>query len=458
MDEPAVQALIAAAIATALADQADALAAAQQAAAAAAAAAAGQPAAPAFALTPGVLNEAAPWDYSTTAGMKLFFASTKGLDPKFKGAQTGLKVFLRALSIKAQNFGWDAMILSIPDSLPTPVNRNLLTHYGLLSIENVQARAATWVGQNSRAAQASKQLAQCITESLEDAVTLKLLVRASEYTVNGVEDGPCMLKTLISVVNIQTRATVSCVRSALKRLPELMNELDSDITVFNGVVSEHIDKLNAMGASCEDLLNHLFEAYQSTSDNALNEYMKDKENKWEDHTIEEMTPETLMTLAEEKFKTLAQKKMHRAPLMTPGKEDSSIIALQAKVKEMLALQADMPGQHDGTKKKKSGKSRDTGEWAWKTVAPTGNQSKEKTFKGKEYLYCPNHGETKWVLKINHADGCRNAPAGNVKAATPPATGGTRGTMASPSKKQLQYAAAFVAAMEEVESEPEDENI
>jgi hypothetical protein len=196
MDDAAVQALIQAAVQDALAQQ-------QVAAAAAAAAAAPPPPVPpvaVFALTPGLMNEQAPWDYSTTAGLKLFFASTKGLEPKFKGAQTGLKVFLRALSIKAQNFGWDHMILRIPDStltlgLPTPVNRDLLMQYRLLSIEDVCTRAATWVGQNSRAAQASRQLAQCITDSLGDAITLKLLVRSSKYTVNGVEDGPSMLKT-----------------------------------------------------------------------------------------------------------------------------------------------------------------------------------------------------------------------------------------------------------------------
>jgi hypothetical protein len=76
-----------------------------------------------------------------------------------------------------------------------------------------------------------------------------------------------------------------------------MSELDSDITAaFNAVVVEHIDKLMAMGASWEDLLNHLFEAYQSTSEIALNDHVQDKENKWEDHTIAEMTSETLMTL------------------------------------------------------------------------------------------------------------------------------------------------------------------
>jgi hypothetical protein len=454
MDEEAVQEMIAVAIQEALAVQA-----AQQVIdqAAAVAAAGGPPIppappAPVFALTPGLLNEALPWDYGTTAGLKLFFASTKGLEPKFNGAQTGLKVFLRALTVKAQNFGWDAMILSIPDGLPVPVNRDLLTQYGLLSIANVQARAATWLGNNSRAAQASRQLAQCITNSLGDAITMKLLLRASEYTVTGVEDGPCMLKTLISVVNIQTRATVSCVRSALKRLPELMHELESDITAFNSVVGEHIDKLNAMGASCEDLLNHLFEAYQSTSDDSLNDYIKDKENKWEDHTIDEMTPETLMTLAEEKFKTLAQKKMHKAPVSS-SKEDASIMALQSQIKELMAVKAVTEGTPDGSKRR-SGRSRDSGEWAWKTTAPAANEAKEKTFKGKDYVFCPYHGDTKWVLKAKHAGGCRNDPKGTPM--TPPVK---KGAQAPPSKKQLQYAQALMTAMVEVgpdEEEPEDE--
>jgi hypothetical protein len=443
MDAAAIQAMIDAAVAgqdaNAIQVMIDAAVAAQIAALPAPAVQPVPPAGPAaFALTPGLLNVATPWDYSSSEGIKLFFASTKSLETKYDGQQTGLKVFLRSISTKAKTFGWDTLVLTIPDGAPVPVNRNLLTQYGLLTIANVTAAANIYIGTNTRAAQASAQLAQCITASLEQGITLKLLLRGEEFMIGGVEDGPCMLKTLISVVNIQTRATVSCVRSALKRLPELMQELESDVTKFNMVVGSHIDNLNAMGATCEDLLNHLFEAYQSTSNSDLNEYVKDKENKWEDHTIPDMTPATLMTLAEEKFKTIAQKKMHKAPLAS-AKEDAHIVALSSQIEELLAFKAEFSNretQGNGG----SGRSRKAkeAEWAWKSIEPTASQPKEKKFKGKDYVHCPFHGTTKWVLKSNHEGGCRNDPA---KKSSPPATAGT------PDKRTLQYAKALMTAMD-----------
>jgi hypothetical protein len=63
------------------------------------------PAAPAFALSPGLLHVAAPWDYSSSEGIKFFLASTKALETKYDGEQTGLKVFLRSMSTKAKTFG-----------------------------------------------------------------------------------------------------------------------------------------------------------------------------------------------------------------------------------------------------------------------------------------------------------------------------------------------------------------
>jgi hypothetical protein len=266
------------------------------------------------------------------------------------------------------------------------------------------------------------------------------------------------LKTLISVVSIQVRATVSCVRSALKRLPELMQEKDSDVSAFNLVVGAHIDTLNSVGATCEDLLHHLFEAYQSSKDDDLAAYVKDKEGKWEDNTIVELTPATLMTLAEEKFKTLSQKKAHKTEQGTS--KDDNIVALNA---QLLALRTEMAAEKKaGTGGQGGGggtprKSRNDAEWAWKGVAPTATQSKEKKFKGKEYVYCPFHGETKWVLKAKHANGCRNDPSTKaVPAAAKPAAS------QGPDKRTLQYAKAFMHAMEESEEQDEgeetDENV
>jgi uncharacterized membrane protein YgcG len=433
MDQAQVQQLIDAALATA----------------AAATAAPATSARTTFSLTPGVINAAAPWDYSTSEGVKLYFQATTAVVPTFDGTLQKLKIFLQAIASKAMTFGWKPLIFIIPDGKTPPTDRDLLTKYGLLTAADVKRHAMTYHGQNNRAAQASTQLARCILASLDQSTLLKLMLRSEDYTLAGGEDGPCMLRALISVVSIETRATISCVRTQLKKLPELMDEVKSDVTEFNLVVAAHLDTLRSVDEKCEDLLTDLFAAYQTASDKAFVRYIADKEGQWEDGTVD-YTPETFMHLAENNYKTRTAKKTWNEP----SREEADLIALQATTKrsmaELVALQSTIFGQGTGRGGRSSGRGgrggnrgstggrgrgpRDNEKWAWKLVAPTGTQPKKKTFNGKEYLYCPNHGETKWVLLDGHADGCRNdaSPSGAVV----------------PNQRVLQYAQALMHAMEE----------
>jgi hypothetical protein len=67
-------------------------------------------------------------------------------------------------------------------------------------------------------------------------------------------------------------------------------------------------------------------------------------------------------------------------------------------------------------------TRNTGDFAWKSVAPKAGEAHEKTVKGKDYIYCPHHGDTKWALKISllagieHKTGCRKMAEANAQAA------------------------------------------
>ena len=163
-----------------------------------------------------------------------------------------------------------------------------------------------------------------------------------------------------------------------------------------------------------------------------------------------------MTLAEEKYKTLKLKGLWDAPT----KEEASIVAMKAALamktemegaSEFLALKAEV-----AKLKGKSGKGRKgekDNDWAWKLVAPTGSQPKEKSFRGKQYIYCMFHGDTKWVLKEKHAKGCRNDPAYKSKDDNKP----DPGKLTSPSKKTLSYAKAFMHAME-AEGGDDDEGV
>lgn len=362
-----------------------------------------------FSLTPGVINSNAPWNYSTSEGVKLYFQATTAVSPTFDGTQQKLKVFLQAISSRAMTFGWKDLILNVPDGKTPPVTRNLLTKYGLLTMQDVKTHAAAYIGHNNRSAQASAQLARCIVASLDQSTLLKLMLRSEDYTIATVEDGPCMLRALISVVSIETRATISCVREQLTKLPELMTEVKSNITEFNLIVAEHLDTLRAVDETCDDLLTYLFAAYQTASDGAFVRYIADKEGQWEDNTVD-YTPEKFMQLAESNYKTRTAKKKWNEP----SREEADLIALQAttarSMAELIALQATVSGRGSGRGGRSGGRgggrggrsqgrgrgsaSRDNDTtWAWKLVAPTGSQPKSKTVNGKDYVYCPNHGET-----------------------------------------------------------------
>jgi hypothetical protein len=147
-----------------------------------------------------------------------------------------------------------------------------------------------------------------------------------------------------------------------------------------------------------------------------------------------------MRMAEQKYKTMKLKKTWNGAT----KEDANIIAMKAelhKMTELTALQAEVASLNNDSDKKFR-RQRDVGEWSWKSVAPTGAQPKEKTFKGKVCIYCVFHGDTKWVLKANHVGGCHNDPNYDRKGKPEEIKKQT-----TPDNKTLQYAKALMNAME-----------
>jgi hypothetical protein len=222
-----------------------------------------------------------------------------------------------------------------------------------------------------------------------------------------------------------------------------MLEVGSNITEFNLVVGQCVDKLSANDQRCEDLLTHLFEGYKTATDEDFSSHIKQKEANWEDGTIVTLEASSLMILAEEKYKTMKLKKSWNGAT----KEEANIIAMKAEIQEsneMIALRAESAAlkSNEAGKKYDRNRKRDAGEWAWKNVAPTGSQPKEKTFKNKVHIHCMFHGDTKWVLKSNHVDGCRNDPNHGTREKVEESK-----KQPPPDKKTLQHAKALMNAIE-----------
>jgi hypothetical protein len=397
-----------------------------------------------FALTPGLANPNVPWDYARNEGLKLFgLASAKLLPEPYNGGVKDLKMLLVALKARGEGYGWNQHLFTISNqAVPNPQNKDLLTQYGVLTLPNVQAHAAVYLGTQTRPAQMSIQVKSSIMASLGPASMLQLLARHDDYTIGGEEDGTTMVKVLISITVIETRATLSVLRAELRELPALLRKEKSNIITFNAAVDDKVTSLRAMDEECQDLLTSLFTAYQSASDHEFVKYIKDVEVRWENNEIAALTTDNLMQLAVGRYNVMKAK----GTWMKPSKETSDLMALKASIIELEANQAEVkkPAASSGASTRTRAAARaNTGEFEWKNVAPVAGE-KEKTFKGKVYVPCPFHPKTKWVLKAGHEGGCKLDP--KYKGADKPEE--KKGK--EPTKQALQFAHALVFAMEQEE--------
>ena len=157
------------------------------------------PPAPVFALTPGLANPMQPWNYGTSEGLKIFtFASSKLQDTPYNGDVKGLKMFLIALGKRGESYGWNTTLFNISNQeAGNPQDKNLLTQYGVLTLENCQAHATAYIGNPNRAAQASVMCLNAITASVGPDLMMKLVNRQMDYTLTPahVMDGTCIVYT-----------------------------------------------------------------------------------------------------------------------------------------------------------------------------------------------------------------------------------------------------------------------
>ena len=95
-------------------------------------------------------------DLTKTAGIKLHKAITAPLATLFDGSPHKLASFLKDVKQCATDCGWmapDGLLIINNQDLINPHDYNLITHHRMLSLENVRAKALTYVGQQTRTTQ-----------------------------------------------------------------------------------------------------------------------------------------------------------------------------------------------------------------------------------------------------------------------------------------------------------------
>ena len=267
------------------------------------------PAAPPFALAPGRNDHILDW--TNPAHTKQYYKATSPLDSteKFDGQPNRIHLFLAHVEDRAQQFNWQS-ILTIPVGLP-PTSYNLFRNYGRMSLQDVQAKALTYVGIQGCEAQDSYMLYNFLIESLTDSFKAQVLLYEQDYTITpmggqpAMKDGPTLLKQLIILTYIDNRATTAHIRETLINMTYQLTQLQGDTTAFNDWVREQVRQLAARGTSAPDLLMYLWKTYLQAPDAEFKCYIKTLKAEYEDER-QDYSAEQLMLLAKNKYKNLKQ--------------------------------------------------------------------------------------------------------------------------------------------------------
>jgi hypothetical protein len=198
-----------------------------------------------FAITPAVAKKQV-LSYGIGEDSKIFKSGSMKLTIDIDGTAENLNMMLAAIEDRAVQNGWLDSILNIYNGQGD--SKDLLTHYGELSVDDIRQHVLTYIHQNTRAAQDSMMLYQCLSNSMTQEARKKLLVYKNEYYIDErTPSGPLLLKVLIRESHIDTNATVKIVRENLSSLDTYMVKIDSDIDKFNRYVYANIMQLNARG-------------------------------------------------------------------------------------------------------------------------------------------------------------------------------------------------------------------
>ena len=120
-----------------------------------------------FQLVPG--SGANILDYNTKEGIALYSAFTRSLyqDPAdlFNLDAAGLQTFLALLQHRGNTSGWD---FEVPQDLTNLMGDllNLLSHHGRFTHDHLEQFSATFINNQSRAAQDNMMIVKCIIASL----------------------------------------------------------------------------------------------------------------------------------------------------------------------------------------------------------------------------------------------------------------------------------------------------
>ena len=385
------------------------------------------PAPPAFALGPGRSHAILNFDDPNTGAMatKLYNKAIAPLEAKFDGEADNLAVFLASVRDRARRFNWHRLI-TVP--IDDGTTRNLLTHYGQVSLDNTRSHAVTYVNTQTRDAQDNNMFYYFLSDSLTNEFRTTVLLYADVYTITNVPVAASLLKQIIILTRVDNPASTMHIREMLIESKRKLILLKGNITEFNQWVRKQMGCLHAREQEAVDLLYYLWKAYKAAPDDEFVVYIKELKSQADDGRAT-YTAEDLMVRAENKYEARLLDEENTWDKLTD--EQEKIVAMTAEINSLKKEQRGVADKANKTatkekkpvakktkeqkKAKETQKKKSSDKWAWKNKAPKENDNKEdnafvKSFEGKKYFWCTNHNNGAGMWTLHHPKDCEAGKA------------------------------------------------
>ena len=230
------------------------------------------PAPVAFADTPGTLGVDGIIDYKNKQGTAIFDKCCEALDDKaltngFDMSLNQTVVFVEALHRKATQMGWNQGTKQITSF----INRDgktidLIKEYGQIDEATLKTQCerfckAGGADAQSRAKQNNTMMVACLSKTLTASAQAKLLACCAEFTFDGVKYAPLMYKIIMRLTTMDSVATNQSLRENLQALPTFAVTVQGNIDKIHKEFDKNYSQLIARGATIDDPVGILFDAY-----------------------------------------------------------------------------------------------------------------------------------------------------------------------------------------------------
>jgi hypothetical protein len=109
-------------------------------------------------------------------------------------------------------------------------------------------------------------MAQFLKISLTGASLARLEPYQAHYMFEGVEYGPLMYKTIMRLATIDFVATTETLRANLNNLPSYAASVNGDVNLINSYFDTNYTQILARGATVDNPIAKIFDAYLSVPD------------------------------------------------------------------------------------------------------------------------------------------------------------------------------------------------